>query len=106
MILFLNNYSAVYPAADSRFGMLTQFASNWSERHVAYICGLGTFGLSKGLITKKGIAGRFGSVVTSAVLPVTQREYSNPFEYCTMCGKCAINCPAHAIDTEKGIIAV
>ncbi len=27
------------------------FTSNWSERHVAFVCGLGTFGLSKGLIT-------------------------------------------------------
>ena len=27
------------------------FASTWSERHVAHICGLGTFGLSDALIT-------------------------------------------------------
>ena len=32
------------------------FGSNWSERHAAYVCGLGTFGLSKGLITNKGMA--------------------------------------------------
>lgn len=30
------------------------FTSNWSERHVAYVCGLGTFSLSKGLITERG----------------------------------------------------
>lgn len=35
------------------------YTSNWSERHAAYVCGLGTFGLSKGLITEKGTAGRF-----------------------------------------------
>lgn len=45
------------------------FTSNWSERHVAYICGLGTFSLSKGLITERGVSGRFGSVVTDAPLP-------------------------------------
>ena len=36
------------------------FTSNWSERHVAYVCGLGTFSLSKGLITERGVSGRFG----------------------------------------------
>ncbi len=30
------------------------FASSWSERHAAYAAGLGTFGLSDGLITEKG----------------------------------------------------
>ena len=39
------------------------YASNWSERHVAYVCGLGTFGC-QGLITSKGLAGRFGSIIT------------------------------------------
>ena len=46
------------------------FTSNWSERHVAYVCGLGTFSLSKGLITERGVSGRFGSVGTDAPLPV------------------------------------
>lgn len=35
------------------------FGSNWSERHAAYVCGLGTFGLSKGLITDKGMGRTF-----------------------------------------------
>lgn len=35
------------------------FTSNWSERHVAYVCGLGTFSLSKGLITERGVSGPF-----------------------------------------------
>lgn len=95
---------AVYPAADPRFGMVESFASNWSERHAAYICGLGTFGLSKGLITEKGMAGRFGSVITTAQLPATKRRTDDPFADCTMCGKCARNCPAGAIDPAKGII--
>ena len=46
------------------------FTSNWSERHVAYICGLGTFSLSKGLITERGVSGRFGSVVTRHETPL------------------------------------
>lgn len=78
------------------------FTSNWSERHVAYICGLGTFGLSKGLITERGVAGRFGSVITAAELEITPRKYSGIYDYCSMCGACATNCPAEAITLQEG----
>ncbi len=77
------------------------FTSNWSERHVAFICGLGTFGLSKALITERGVCGRFGSVITDAELPITQRAYTGIYEYCKMCGACC-RCPAHAISLEQG----
>lgn len=97
-------YAAVYPATDPRFRLLNPYASNWSERHVAHVCGLGTFGLSKSLITAKGTAGRFGSIVTSAPLPAADRLYDSPFAYCTMCGACAANCPAGAIDVKRGVI--
>lgn len=77
------------------------FTSNWSERHVAYVCGMGTFGLSKGLITERGVAGRFGSVIVDAPLEVTPRPYSDIYEYCTMCGAC-MRCPGGAITLEHG----
>ncbi len=77
------------------------FTSNWSERHVAYVCGMGTFGLSKGLITERGVAGRFGSVIIDASLPITPRSYSDIYEYCTMCGAC-MRCPGGAITLEGG----
>jgi epoxyqueuosine reductase len=51
--------NANYSKINNHEKNLPSFTSNWSERHVAFVCGLGTFGLSKGLITKKGIAGRF-----------------------------------------------
>ena len=102
-------YDAISPAFDERFfykaigveDKKTFFTTNWSERHAAFVCGLGTFGLSKGLITKKGIAGRFGSIITSLKVKPDTRKYSSIYEYCTMCGKCVKNCPAHAI-TEEG----
>ena len=84
------------------FGPGVCFTSNWSERHVAYICGLGTFSLSKAVITEKGICGRFGSVVTTALLPVTRRKYAGLYEYCSFCGACVKNCPACAISLKDG----
>ncbi|SHI09782.1 hypothetical protein SAMN02745823_02379 [Sporobacter termitidis DSM 10068] len=96
-------FIAVQVSNSGKFKMLAPFCSNWSERHVAYIAGLGTFGLSKGLITERGMAGRFGSVVTEAALRPTRRAYKTPFEYCIMCGACAKNCPGFAIDPLKGV---
>ena len=99
-------YNSVAPAFDERFKMGKTadgaFFSNWSERHAAYACGLGTFGLSKGIITEKGTAGRFGSVITELDLPKSERHYSDVYEYCTECGICVRHCPPKAISIEKG----
>ena len=76
---------------------------NWSERHAAYICGLGTFGLCKGIITRKGMAGRLVSIVTTCPLPPTPRPYADIYEYCSRCGLCARRCPAQAIDPARGM---
>ena len=87
---------------DERVG----WASPWSERHVAYACGLGTFSLNDGLITPKGMAIRIGSVVTLLKLTPSERKYRHYKENCLLfrnekCGKCITRCPANAI-TEKG----
>lgn len=76
--------------------------SRWSERHAAYACGLGTFGLSRGLITEKGMAGRFASIVVSETWQATGRHYAGIDDYCIQCGACAKNCPARAISLEHG----
>ena len=87
-----------------RFGI----ASNWSERHAAFIAGHGTFGLSDGLITRFGKAVRFGSVVVKADLSVSPRAYGDDHQaWCLWyakgkCGACAHRCPADAITTEEG----
>jgi len=78
------------------------YTSNWSERHAAYAAGLGTFGLSRGLITKRGVAGRYLSVITSAVFEPDKRPYSGIYDYCSSCGACVRNCPAGAITIENG----
>jgi len=78
------------------------FASTWSERHAAYASGLGTFGLSDGLITPRGKAMRTGSVIARARIAPTPRAYSDHHAYCLfyshgICGKCIQRCPADAI---------
>jgi len=102
-------YKVVVPSLDEAFtfknvdiGGSTRFLSNWSERHIAYACGLGTFGLSKGLITRKGMCGRFGSLITDLDLPKDKRDYNDVYEYCSMCGACAARCPAKAISLDNG----
>lgn len=85
-----------------RYGL----ASTWSERHAAYVSGLGTFGLCDGLITPRGKAMRCGSVVVNIKISPTKRPYEDPHAYCLffskgVCGECIKRCPVGAI-TEKG----
>jgi hypothetical protein len=82
------------------------FASTWSERHAAYAAGLGTFGLSDGLITPKGKAHRAGSVVANVALTPSVRAYKDHHAYCLFyanrtCWACIKKCPAGAI-SENG----
>ena len=96
-------YASISPAFDPRYRVAdTKLTSNWSERHIAFACGLGTFGLSKGLITEKGTCGRFGSILTELDLPKDSRRYQDTYEYCTMCGACIPHCPARAISPAEG----
>ncbi|MCB2358990.1 DUF362 domain-containing protein [Clostridium estertheticum] len=106
-------YNSIVPTMDERFWMKGElnnnsphpeasFTSNWSERHAAFVGGLGTFGLSKGLITSKGMSGRIGSVITELYLSPKKREYENIYEYCSKCGACVKKCPVNAISLDKG----
>jgi len=78
------------------------YTSTWSERHAAFVCGLGTFGLSRGLITIRGMAGRFGSIISELYLPADERQYEEVSEFCSMCGQCVKRCPVGAISIEEG----
>lgn len=89
------------PVRDDRVGM----ASTWSERHAAYVAGLGTFSLSDGFITDRGIAHRCGSVITDVAITPTKRTYSDPWINClyyrdSSCGACIRRCPVDAISTK------
>lgn len=95
---------AMTPGFDPRF-RVENIESNWSERHVAFIAGLGTFGLHRALITSKGSAGRIGSIITTLELKPTPRNYDSYYQYCPYltegkCGVCMKRCPPSAIDKD------
>ena len=103
-------YEAVAPSTSPLFEVKDSerygFSSTWSERHAAYVSGLGTFGLCDGLITPVGKAMRCGSVVARISTPPSKRPYNDPHEYCLFysknaCRKCIERCPGGAI-TEEG----
>lgn len=86
---------------DERVG----WTSNWSERHALFAAGLGTFSLSDGFITPRGIAMRCGSVVVDLDLPPAARRYRSftqncPFFIDRSCGACIRRCPAGAVTAE------
>jgi len=82
------------------------FYSTWSERHVAFATGLGTFSLHEGLITEVGCNIRLASMITNAPLEITPRKYKEPYSNCLYltkgtCKTCIEKCPTNAI-TENG----
>ena len=79
-----SNYKAVTPAYHEHFKIIDK-KSNWSERHVAFVAGLGTFGLHGALISRAGSSGRVASVITDWYLEPTQRDYTGIFDYCIHC---------------------
>ena len=79
------------------------FNSNWSERHIGFTCGLGTFGLGANIITRVGTAGRLVSFVTDWEADwYDERPYTDVYEYCTRCGACIARCPSLSISLEGG----
>lgn len=83
------------------------FSSSWSERHVAFIAGLGQFGLNANLITSVGAHVRIGSLVTDAPFDITPRASDDYRAEClrtagAACSACISNCPVQAI-SAKGL---
>ena len=73
--------------------------SDWSQRHIAYAAGLGTFGLNNMLLTRCGCCGRFSTVLTNLDLEADQPLTE---EYCLYkkngtCGACVKHCPTGAL---------
>lgn len=104
----VNGYRAAAAILSDSFSIILnkKFYSTWSERHIAFASGLGTFSLHEGLITEIGCNIRLASVVTDAPLEINTRKSDNPYGNCLYyskgtCRECEARCPANAID-ENG----
>lgn len=77
--------------------------SNWSHRHVAFIAGLGRFGINNMLITDKGCSGRIGSLVTTAEFPADNRPDVEAclYKHDGSCRKCIRKCVIDALDENS-----
>ena len=76
--------------------------SDWSQRHIAYAAGLGTFGINNMLLTRHGCCGRFSTVVTNLNLAPDAPIES---DFCLYkkngtCGACVKHCPTGALTTD------
>ena len=106
--LALLGHRGVAPADADWFSMVDTpkgKSSRWSERHVGYAAGLGSFGLSDGFISEKGMAVVLNSIVTDAVLAPDHRIVSHHQANCLhhatgACGACIRRCPADAITSS------
>ena len=76
--------------------------SDWSHKHVAFIAGLGTFGLHHMLITEKGCCGRLGSLITTAeITPSIKPENSFCLFYADgSCQQCVEHCVFGALNVN------
>jgi ferredoxin len=94
---------AVAPNIDARYDS-DHWQPFWSERHVAFAAGIGTFGLQDAMITERGAYGRLCSVITTLAVSPTVRPYREIYGYCLYafdgsCRACIDRCPSHAIST-------
>ena len=108
--LIEEGYKAVVPQTDDRYIMrvakeqtnlpIPTWSSNWSERHVGYVTGLGTFGRMTNFISEKGCCGRIISIVTDWDIEPTKKDYTGLYDYCSDCGACYKACPGNALSAN------
>ncbi len=95
---------AVAEPATHNFDPVT-LTGSWSHKSVAVIAGLGSFGLHQMVITDAGCAGRFGSLIIDAELPIAPTEAKERclFYHDGSCQECVSRCPVQALDTDGSI---
>jgi len=76
---------------------------DWSQRHVAFIAGLGKFGLNNMLITDKGCCGRIGSFITDLTIEPTKRldRENCLYKHNNTCKKCVDRCVNNALKADS-----
>ncbi len=94
-------HAAAQPATGNFYE--SELRSHWSHKSIAVLAGIGSFGLHQLVITDAGCAGRFGSFVIDAKLPVDppeRKERCEYFEFGT-CTDCVDACPVNAISEDE-----
>ena len=95
----------IQAAAEPATGNFDESAlrSHWSHKSIAVLSGIGSFGLHLLVITDAGCAGRIGSIVIDAELPVEKLEQKERCEYFKFgtCTDCVDGCPVNAISEDE-----
>jgi epoxyqueuosine reductase QueG len=82
-----------------------KLVSTWSHMHIAYIAGMGAFGINNMLITKNGCCGRFGSILIDYKLD-EYKKVDEVKEKCLnklygICKVCQTNCVAKCFEKDQ-----
>jgi len=105
-LMIKNGYRAGKIPATHNFDT-KKIVSNWSHRHIAYLAGMGTFGINNMLITKNGCCGRFGSIVINYKFNEYKKINANAMEEKCLnkkngsCGICQKKCIANVYANGK-----
>jgi len=102
----------VFPAQSKLYsvsGLEKVRHANWSERHIAFGCGLGSFGLHGALITEFGCTARLISIVIDKEFEDCKEPFTDIHANCLHyqgkgCKLCVERCPVGSVRTEKRII--
>ncbi|MEN6475770.1 MAG: epoxyqueuosine reductase [Syntrophaceae bacterium] len=102
LLLEAAGHESVAPPATHNFDK-ELLISDWSHRHVAFIAGLGTFGLNNMLITQSGCCGRIGSLVTSLAVHADKRHTLERclYRYNSSCLLCVDKCVGSALYPDR-----
>ena len=108
-ILKEKGYRVVNPSNQEFFKIVIDkdASSNWSQKHIAYACGMGTFCLNGGFITEKGRTVFMLSFITNLIVKPDKRQYEHHTANCLYyhdenCMECIERCPVNAL-SEDGI---
>ncbi|MBU5337197.1 epoxyqueuosine reductase [Intestinibacter bartlettii] len=77
--------------------------SKWSQRHIAYAAGIGTFGINNMLISDVGSCGRYFSIVTDLDVKPDKpiKEERCKYKIDKTCGVCVKKCEVGALTYES-----
>ncbi len=104
-LMIKNGYKAGKIPATNNFNKET-LVSNWSHRHIAFLSGLGSFGLNNMLITENGCCGRIGSIVTNYDIDFENKISDEKCLYkingsCRICIDRCVNNAFHSLNFDR-----